>query len=263
MNSSDEEKAAAPPMRPKAKKASAKAGAKKPAVRTIGTNKYGAEEAKPQTDRRPVLRYEAVRGQETEEEPAFAVSSKAVKMSPSLILGVRLDPRQVLEYLHLINPEIVPDPKFPTDPETTKVRVQPWKYSWKGAEELDRVYGTEIPKTETLMRLFLQVVSTELGLSMIADTYGYIYIGYMPQVYASQDGYRGYLQYPYKEMHKLDVKQMETLQRIIYRIPIRDKLNSTESKQLEDLRMGGLGKYPDYFLVFDMAAVTGYVYLEQ
>lgn len=272
---SDEEPVEALAAAPKraAKKSAAK---KKPSTRTIGTNRYGSELDPPKkhSERIKVDLYEVKKASNEGEEEhpddetkgptvTKTVTSRKVTISPSLLIGVRLDPRQAWEYFHLMEPSLVKDPGFPTGNKVESLRIRPWEYSWKGAEDMDMVYGTIMPNVATLMQYFCLSMD-EHKMTMIADSYGYVYIGYMPQPYSSQDGYRGYIQYNYRDMHKLDVKQMENLQRLMYRIPLSDTgLTKDQEKQLHELRMGGMGKYPSYFQVPDMVAIMGGVHLER
>lgn len=242
MNADEKQNDPEPP-RPKTKTK------KKHTTRTIGTNNYGADDYDGRFDRRSVKYYS--------KNTADTYKIQSVSIFPIILLGVRLDPRQALEYFHILDPKKVPKPDFPITEEAENIRLRPWEYSWRGIRDMDRVYGTTIPDTDTLMSYFLRLLHC-YGITMIIDKSKYVYIGYTPQPNISQDGYCGYIQYTYINMHKLDVRQMEDLQRIIYRIPLHDNLNAAETKLLHELRMGGLTKYPHYYLVNAPEAIAGY-----
>lgn len=263
MDNPDEEKPIPTP-KPKVKR-SAKAKAKKAAVRTIGTNRYGVEDdPKIHPERVTVDLYEGIRKEDEETgEGKFTVEKRQVRISATLLVGIRLDPRQAIEYFHLMDPTVVPDPGFPELDAKDPPRTHPWRYSWQSTENMDKVYGSKMPKAEELMEAFLKTMD-KYKMTMIIDEYGYVYLGYTPQPFVTQDGYRGYFQYNYKDMHSINVKQMENLQRLMYRVPLHDSgLTAEQVQQLHEIRMGGAGKYPCYFLVNNTAAIANYPHYEQ
>ena len=226
--------------------------------RTKGRDRQGGDDTKAEVAARKEIPMTNIITLEKFENGTTRLDTAHIDCVPRLVMGARMSMLQMEEYLGICG--IIPKRTDYPEEDPNLGRGYIHKIDWTKGGLDAKLYGDK-PAFEGLSHVqVLHHIAAVLDLNrktinrlgVIVDNKDYLYVGIIPsrKYIGENTDSKGFMEYKYRDVMEFDIMELERMQRIMYRIPIDDKLlDTSQKKTLSDIRNGKLEKLPHFYVV--------------